>query len=837
MKKLLSFLIVGFILFSIKLNAQKQNWRKSIFQSNSNYFEIVENNKARLLPLRGKKDRTSKKKIKQFERWASFWHNRIKPDGSFVSAYHNYNEWVEDNRRQLQKRNGTGGSTPWTLVGPTAPPTSGITYYPGMGRLNTIAFDDSDTNTLYVGSPSGGVWKSTNGGSSWAPKGDNFPNMGVSDIVIDPTAPNTLYVATGDYDGNQNISIGVLKSTDAGDTWHMTGLTFGLLEFNLIANLLIDPTNSNTIFATTKNSIKRSTDGGANWTDVFTEMDAWFNDIQYKTGNSTVIYATSYRGKFYKSTDNGGSWSLVSTPAQKTRLDIAQTTDDPNLILALDSDGKINKSTDEGANWTTLSTIKNYESQGSYNMTISISPVDKDLVLVGGVNGWRSKNGGTTWEMYLDGYWISGNSYFYVHSDHHDMKFIPNTNTAFSLNDGGIFKGDASLDAAWTDLSSGLAITQYYNVSGTPQDAGKLIAGAQDNDIAVFDSPTFTGANAGSDGVEGLWDYSNYNIAWTCSQKGIVSRTIDGFSSSTYLRTPEPAPFVWKLDIHPTKPKTIYYGGMTDIYKSSDRGDSWTKLNSGAGSISCISSAPSDGDIMYVAGRNGLRKTTNGGSSWQVITHPQNNQPIKGIAIHPTNPDEIYICYSRYLSGHVYKSSNSGTNWTNISGNLPNVPTYDIDYKTGSTDGELFLATNLGVYYWKNSVGNWTKLDNGLPNVIVHDIEIHYGTEKIRVATYGRGIWEASIKASAMGIEENMLPENSVYLYPNPTKNKNFNIKMNDLTGESNIMIYNLIGSVVKNFKTSAHQISVDLSSFSQGMYIVKITNNNMSISKKLLVK
>ncbi len=835
MKKELLFLFGSLILFFNNSNAQKQNWRNSTLQENANYFSIIEENREILLPLRERTDRKSKKQIKQFERWAYFWKDRIKPDGTFVSAYHNYNEWLKDNERREQRQNTKNRNTQWSLVGLITPPASSVDFYPGMGRLNTIAFNGTDVNTLYVGSPGGGIWKSTNGGNSWTPKGDNFPNMGVSDIVINPSDTNILYLATGDFDGGQNRSLGVLKSTDAGDNWNTTGLTFGLADNNLIANLLIDSNAVNTIFATTKNSIKRTTDGGVNWTDVLTENGANFNDIQYKTGSNTIIYATSKTGKFYKSADNGTNWTVASTPASN-RLDIAQTANDANLILALNQSGVIKKSTNEGASWTTVSTISNFESQGGYNMTISISPIDKSLILVGGVEGWRSKNDGSTWEKYLDGYWETGQPYFYVHSDHHDMTFVPGTSTAFSINDGGIFKGDASADNAWTDLSSGLAITQYYNVSGTSQNEGKLIAGAQDNDVTVFDGANAIGVNGGSDGVDGVWDYSNPDIAWACSQAGIMYRTTNGFTSSQSVNTPNGAPFVWKLDIHPTVPTTIY-GGFSDVYKSTNRGDTWTNLSSGAGTIDCISSAPSNGDIMYVSGASGLKKTTNGGASWTTISHPRVGQTIKGIAINPTNSDEIYICYAGYSAGHVYKTTDSGQNWTNISGSLPNIPTHDIDYKTGSTDGELFLATDLGVYYWKDSTGDWTKLDNGLPNVIVYDIEIHYGTEKMRVATYGRGIWEASISDGSLGVENILLPENSISIYPNPTNNKKINIKLNDLEGDSKVLIYNTIGSLVKNFNTSKSFIPVSLSDFSKGMYIVKVINKNKSIAKKLIVK
>lgn len=829
-------LILTISIIVISIHTTGQNYRNSIIEDGSNnYFEIIKKYEGLMDSLKMLSDKTSKKQVKQFERWSSFWKDRILPDGSFVPADHQYKEWVKNQEYQsrFNTRNSSRNTT-WSLVGPTSPPTSAVTYYPGMGRVNTLAFNGNDTNVMYIGSPAGGIWKTTNGGRNWTPKGDSFPNMGVSDIVINPTNTNIIYLATGDADGGHNLSIGVLKSINGGNSWSPTGLSF-FLGSNVISKLLIDPNNVNTVFATTRNSIKRTINGGTTWTDVHTDRGVIFNDISYKKGSSTIIYATSKSGRFYISTNNGASWTLASTPSVG-RLDMALTAHDNNLILILDENGTVRRSINQGSTWSTVSTITGFNSQGGYNMSIAISPLNKDLILVGGIQGWRSRNGGTTWEKYLDGYWTFGNPYFYVHSDHHDIKFVPGTNMAFSLNDGGIFKGNASLNTDWRDLSSGLAITQYYNVSGTPQNANYLIMGAQDNDIAVYKGPNWTGENPGSDGVASLWDYSNSNIAWVCSQSGVMNRTTNGFTSTQSITTPPGAPFVWELEIHPTIPSTIY-GGFNDIYKSIDRGDNWINLNSGAGTIESISISPSNANIIYVSGGSTVKKTTNGGTSWISVVLPQLGN-VKSIEIHPSNPTEVYIAYSGYSAGKVYKSTNGGTSWTNITGALPNIPTHKIIYKTGSTNGELFLATDLGVYYRTNTIGNWRKLGRNLPNVIVHDLEIHYTTEKLRAATFGRGVWEASISNSALSsVHSNELPNTSVELYPNPSNNKRFTIKLNELTKESYITIYNTIGSIVKTYTTSNSLEEVDLSEFTGGLYLVKVTNGNQSIVKKIILK
>ncbi|WP_046755663.1 T9SS type A sorting domain-containing protein [Kordia jejudonensis] len=832
MNKKLCLTLTGILALGFSSLVHSQNWRTSVLDENSNYFEIVEEENAVLAPIRTNTDRKSKKKIKQFERWAAFWKDRVLPNGTFMPASHTANLWTSELARQGNAPE-TVADVPWTLLGPVTPPVSNIGFYPGMGRINAVAFTGNDTNTMYIGAPAGGVWKTTDGGANWTPQGDQFPNMGISDIVIDPVNTNTVYAATGDADGFQNRSVGVLKTTDGGANWALTGLSFTLGENDIISKLLIDPNNVTTVFATTRNNIKRTTDGGTTWTDVFTEVGAIFNDIGYKEGSNTIMYATSRSGRFYISTDNGVNWAEASRPAF-SRLDYATTAANIDLILSIDNGGRIRRSTDQGSNWTLIGNIAGFSSQGGYNVTLAISPINENLVLAGGVDGWRSSDGGATWEKYLDGYWQAGNPYFYVHSDHHDMKFVPGTNTAISVNDGGIFMGNAQFDNPWADLSSGIAITQYYNVSGTPQNANLLIAGAQDNDIGQYDGNDWIGRNPGSDGVEGLWDYSNSDIAWTCSQAGTMFRTINGFASSQFVNTPFGAPFVWELEIHPTVPTTIF-GGFNDVYRSTNRGDNWVNLNSGVGTIEFISISPSDPDVIYVSGTNGVRRTNNGGTSWTPISLPQAGN-VKSIEVHPTNPAEIYIAYSGYQAGKVYKSTNSGFSFTNITGSLPNIPTHKIIYKTGTTDGELFLATDLGVYYRTDTAGDWERLGQGLPNVIVYDVEIHYATNKLRAATYGRGVWEVAVDEASLSVGENELPQNSVTIYPNPTVNKKFTLSLQDIAGNTNILVYNLIGSVVKEINTTANEETINLNGFAKGLYMVKVTNNGKSITKKIVV-
>ncbi len=186
-----------------------QSWRQKTFSENDNYFDIIKEKRKELSIAK-----SDQKKNKQFERWAYFWDSHVNEDGTFPNPMNNYNAWKDYNSENKSKSTSTN---PWSIIGPTVIPESIVSFYAGMGRLNVVTFNPTNTDEIWVGSPGGGVWRSNDGGANWIPKGDNIPNMGVSDIVIDPTNPDVIYLATGDFDGGHNNSIGVLKSIDHGE--------------------------------------------------------------------------------------------------------------------------------------------------------------------------------------------------------------------------------------------------------------------------------------------------------------------------------------------------------------------------------------------------------------------------------------------------------------------------------------------------------------------------------------------------------------------------------------------------------------------------------------------
>ena len=822
-----------FLLFSSFIFSQN-NWRFKMISQEHNFKEIKETAEIEIAKLYESTDRKDIKTIKQFERWNYFWANRLDESNTFGNPMRDYKTWKSYLRNNAKAKRDFDNEKNWISLGPTQIPESETSFYAGLGRLNVLQFDPNNSNTIWVGSPGGGIWKSQDGGLSWTSKGDNVPNLGVSDIAIDPNNSNIIYAATGDFDGSQNRSIGVIKSTDGGENWNLTGLNFDITQSFFIAHIIIDPNNSNILFATTNNAIYKSSDAGVSWA-IKKSLSGGFNDILFKKGEPTIMYATSNSGDFYTSSNSGSSWTKAPYNFASGRLDISLTEDDSNFIFAITS-STFYKSTNSGTTWTTVPHPAQFNSQGNYNQTLTIAPNNKNLILVGGVNGYRTLNGGLTWQKYLDGYWQPGDPFFYVHSDHHDLKFLPGSNTTvFSANDGGLHKGDVTQANPWTDLSSGLTITQYYKLAVTPQKENYILGGAQDNDITQYDGNKWINRNYGTDGVEALWNYSNSNIAWTCSQFGYVERTTNGWATApSVLNTPSGNSFVWPLEIHPTIP-TILFGGFSNIYKSTNSGTTWTNLGAPSTAIKVITIAPSNPNIIYATSNSAMYKTINGGNNWTTVSQPSFNK-IASIAISDINPNEIYIVYEGYSSGQkVFKSTNGGTNWENISGTLPNIPMHKILYQTAS-DGILFLASDIQVFYKDptDEVSDWKILGNGLPNVIVNDMEIFYGEEpRLRVATFGRGIWDIPLDKP---LSTPQFDAKLFSVYPNPTNGK-FHILFPKKYKRKEIIIYNQIGGVVYHKTTNQMNLNMDLGNIAPGLYLIKITSEGRHKIEKLMIQ
>ena len=837
MKKLFLIPVLG--LFAFGANAQNHTtheWR-SLQNKGENLKTIQQAMETKYAgKSANKKSPNYSRSYKQYKRWEHYWKNRVNGKGNFVSAQQTYEEAIQMKQNAAFR---SPSAANWSIIGPVTLPQSTIVTYGGMGRINAIAWPAGNTNTLYVGSPSGGLWKSTNGGTSWAPLTDNLITLGVSDIVVSHNDANTIYLATGDADGQQNSSVGILKSTDGGNTWNQTGLTFQKSATKQTSRIVQSSANANTLLVASTDGIHKTTDGGANWTMVHNTA---VHDLEYDPNNAMVLYASGSNA-VVKSTDGGNTWNSITPNGMTGRIELGLTKANSNFIIAVDDAGAVRGSTDGGSNWSSLTTISNFSSQGGYNLAVAVAPTNQNLIMVGGVNGWRSTDGGTTWENYLNGYWNQGDPHFYVHSDHHVFKFLPNSTTMLTGNDGGVHRGDASAAASWTDLSSGLAITQFYGLAVAPNDAGIIVAGSQDNDASQLSNGTWNNRIGPSDGIEGMIDPTNPTmIQYASSQEGRLTRTDDGWNNEMDI-SPQAngCGFVWPMTLDPATPTTVY-AGCDELYKSTNKGDNWTAITNGQlnGSFlteMCI--APSNSNTIYITDGYTLLSTTNGGTSWNTLTGPMASGNITGIAVHPTNPQTLWLTYSGYNANEkVYTSTDGGSNWTNYSGNLPNIPVNCILAQTGVNNEAIYIGTDLGVFYRDNSLSNWQAYNTGLPNVIVNDLEITYSANKLRAATFGRGVWESNLNSVVSNVKKTASSNDAFEFttFPNPT-NGTLNININDYNKNNtySLTIYNLLGGVVyhqENVTTGVRQVHLD--DVANGIYMVSIATQNAVKTAKI---
>jgi PKD repeat protein len=714
----------------------------------------------------------------QYKRWEYYMAPRVYPSGNLTlpsTTWGNFENYLNSNpdaMLQYMQTRGAGNyrmsgpgnsimSSTWTFAGPTGAPTGA-----GAGRINFVRFDPTNSNTIWVGAPDGGLWKSTNGGASWTTNTDFLTVIGATDVAIDPTNTQIMYLATGDGDAGDSYSIGVLKSIDGGGTWNTTSLTWTVNQGRVISKLLINPSNTQIIMAFSNVGIWRTTDGGINWTQVQTTSS--FKDAEFKPGDPTTIYAAGTR--FWKSTDSGVTWvnTAVGLPANTSvdRFAIAVSQDPTGTgyvyILAgsAANDGFFGfyRSTDSGANFTTRSTTPNIlgwasagndvGGQGWYDLAVASSPTNKDVVITGGVNIWRSTNGGTNWT--LNGHW-TGSGAPYVHADVHDLIFLPgNGTTYFAGCDGGVFK-TVNSGSAWTDLSNNLCIAQIYRIGLSTSNASYWITGHQDNGTNLKNGAPYVGT-MGGDGMDCFVDRTNNNVMYGSQYSGSLNRTTNGGANWTGINTglTGTAPWVTAWYQDPTTANTLYCG-RSNLFRSTNQGTGWAAVASavpGTGTIVDFKIAPSNNQTIYVVRSNGVYKTTNAGGAWTTITGtlPVGSAAITRVDVKPTDPNTVIVTFSGYSAGNkVFKTTNGGTSWTNISTGLPNLPVNCVRFDASSLIEGVYVGSDVGVYYMDNTFTSWQPYFTGLPNCQVADLEVYTPTGKLRAATYGRGVWEVDI--------------------------------------------------------------------------------------------
>lgn len=712
-------------------------------------------------------------KYKHWVRWAHYMSTRTDENGNLVDKTKLILEAQKVRAGMADTKSSTGD---WTFIGPQTITDGNQTNSAiGIGRVDRIAFDPVDSDVLYIGTPAGGMFLSRDGGQTWSARSDNLPSTGVSGIVASFEQPGKVFILTGDGDSNiggfverfgyMRSSAGIFRSFNYGASWNKMGdlpITGDYVGYQLIQ----DPNNANILLAATSEGTYRSKDGGWNWTLSFTGRTY---ELKFKPGSSSIIYATQ-SGRFLKSIDGGISFVEIPTNPRlpNGRVALAVTEFDNNLVYLLSGGGSngatyggIYRSNDEGNTWNQQSNTPNVvdsacagdgsgnRTQSTYDLAIGVSHQTNGRLVTGAIRAWRSTNGGSTM-VNAHPSCSSSNSTGTVHADIHDIEYHPLTNAVFVCSDGGLHKS-TSHGQRWTSLSDNIAASQIYHLTGNTENTTRMMIGLQDNGTKVKELQNTNNwiHRTGADGYDQVYRNGSFT-------NGYLTINQDVFSFSNHaINLDSITPLAgsnkeWFGRVATANNNgNVVLVGYTDIFRSSNSGTSWT--NVGVTGNWDIESCPSNSNRFYAVGGSSAMSTIgrifsrsdDQGQTWTqlISTGVPTTLKTTDIGVRPNNSNNVWQVYGGFSDGQkVYYSGNTGSSWTNRTGNLPNVPVNCIQVDSGNN---VYIGTDIGVFYLESGSANWVPFDHGLPRVPVSDMVLYESDNLLRISTFGRGVWES----------------------------------------------------------------------------------------------
>jgi photosystem II stability/assembly factor-like uncharacterized protein len=706
---------------------------------------------------------------------------RVIPDVGHAAAF----EYSKANLAGDADLRGTG----WVPIGP----------HNIGGRTLAVVQNPQNRQTLFAGAASGGLWRSYTGGvgaDAWDPIDTGFPVLSVTSIAIPPTDSNTIYIGTGEVYGYQNAlgglavrltrgsyGIGILKTTNGGASWSKV-LDWSQNQKRGVASLVMDPSNSSILYAGTTEGTYKTTDGGANWTLVHPVLMSMHIVIDPATP-SRVYVACGDLGSpgtgIYRSTNGGGSWTqltngLPATWTGKTWLAIYKSA--PNVIYASigqsESGVGLYRSTNFGDNWTLLSSQDYFGVQGFYSHWVHVDPNDSSQVLTGGIDIWRSTQGGrnlvkmSNWSAWFFGNVPPGGPEgppSYAHADHHCVIYDPQKpDTLYFGCDGGVFR-TFDRGSTFSGVNGGYQSTQFYNgFTSALLQVNLAIGGLQDNATAIYEGNVGWRRVIGGDGCWTAIHPTNTQLMYGESQYLNIQRSTNGgtsFSGATngISQTGEVA-FVAPFVLSPGLPN-IMYAGRSRIFRTTNGGSNWSVTNSNLEldtnpALGMAISNQSDA-VVYVTTapvltRSGVFVTTNSGTTWTNITGTLPDRYPVDIAVDPVDDQIAYVVMSGFGSGHLFRTTNRGGSWADITNGLPDLPSSavmpDPDYPQ-----ILYFGNDIGVYVSTDTGASWQEYQTGMPDAaIVMDLQPVRLTRYIRCATHGRGVYERPMIDPSAGV-------------------------------------------------------------------------------------
>ena len=666
------------------------------------------------------------------------------PDGHLT-----WSRSVERYQQLKQNSHQTSRNENWIPVGPASAPTPGNPQYiSGTGRINTITFHPSNAQIMWVGGGQGGIWKTTNGGQSWMPIGDDLPVMRVSDIALNPNDPDEMYVSLGDYayigfgltqndrKRNFHFGLGVYKSTNGGRDWEPTGLVRSLesLDLSLTRRVFVHPDNDDIILAAGTQGIWRSEDRGQTFSQI---NDRMYWDIEPDPGDANILYAStafistidSDRSALWKSNDFGSTWRKLETgiPEVDTvqRIEIGISPVDPATIFLVAANLQgglygIYRSTDGGDQWEMRSDTPNIlhwfdgtrtGGQGNYDLAILPDPYDINKLYVSGVNHWVSNDAGSTWHG--ASHWVASHGPS-VHADHHFLAYNPLDSFYYLCHDGGVARTEELKAGSWPEaladesyqwpttwehLSNGMANMSFYRIGLSTGPEIDIFGGSQDLGTFLRRGDQWT-YNLLGDGMECIIHPLDPNIIYGSTQFGNIRKSQDGGQTWMGVGTSQPN---WQSE----------FASWTTPYKID----------------------PADPEVLYVPASN-VWISKDGGMQFSQRSDFENQFPITGFAVAESDPSVMYVgkrvWYGLDQPGQAFRTIDGGDTWTDITRGIPD--DLIINYVEVDDDNPLHVWMVFGSYGDGQKVfesldggDSWTNISLNLPNLPANCIVHHDG--------------------------------------------------------------------------------------------------------------
>ena len=757
MKKILSFLLLtGTTLIS-------QEYKKLMEDPTVNFYDVCRSAEQYFKTIDISKKGSG---FKQFQRWQNATErmyypsgNRLRTDPLFVE--HAFADYKAKNSEDFKKSNLTNASG-WVELGPRSVDSITNHYAPGIGRIEDVYVDPSNPQKIYIGSRSGGLWRTFDEGANWVGGSTDFlSSCGVNTIAVRKENTDEFYVNL--QNSNNRYSYGIYQSVDAGAT--LTPTAFNPDNLNLgglgsdfrIYKIVFHPQIPDLLFIGTNKGLFRSTDDLTTWSKVI--ESGFFLDIEFHPTDPSILYTlnetrTAEGANFLlKSTDFGETFSktqeLTENNGAISRIAVTPTT--PDRVYFSSANG-IWQSDDSG---DTFSSIAGKDNQGRFE--VFASDTEPETLIYGNIDVFKKSGPNTQFEQITwwslfrlpDGSGTLQNRYFttkqYVHADLRVGRSI--NGILYMGTDGTLVKSEDN-GTTWTDLMrNGVGVRENYKIGVSQSNSNLAVLGSQDNGTSLYNTKWIE--YFGADGMEGFIHPINPNWIVNSIQNGARWKSTDGGVSISEITVPGSANGFWESPIlfDPNDPMTIY-DFRDAVHKSINFGDTYIQVGkpSFTGNIQQAEIAQNDSNIIVVSYRSAIEKSIDGG---QTFTSIANNLPdliIEDIAFDPKNDNTLFVVNASYQNNgqKVFQSNDGGATWQNITFNIGDIPVHTVvvDHQEPAN---IYIGTEVGVYVKPVDGNSWSLYNTNLPNTTVEELEINYGANKLFAATWGRGLWEYSL--------------------------------------------------------------------------------------------